>query len=201
LIKAIIFDFGDVFAKNIMRSIYYETSKRTGANFDVVISEYHKLMPLIQRGKIMMDEFWKAYAQKLNSDPILIEVVWNQTFEKNIEINKNVESIIKKLKKLGYKVAVCTNTIKAFSDIHIKNNDYAIFDFVIISCEIGMRKPDREIYEFVLKKLNVEPEECVFIDNELENVEGAKKAGMKTILFENANQLKDNLKKCGINGL
>lgn len=184
-----------------MRSIYYETSKRTGANFDVVISEYHKLMPLIQRGKIMMDEFWKAYAQKLNSDPILIEVVWNQTFEKNIEINKNVESIIKKLKKLGYKVAVCTNTIKAFSDIHIKNNDYAIFDFVIISCEIGMRKPDREIYEFVLKKLNVEPEECVFIDNELENVEGAKKAGMKTILFENANQLKDNLKKCGINGL
>lgn len=201
VIKAVVFDFGGVFAKEVMSLIYNETAKRTGVGLDVVKSEIHKLIPSAQRGEKAMNEFWKALAQKLNSTPSLIEVVWTKTFENNIKIDKEVEKIIRKLKKDGYNVVVCTNTIETFSEIHKRNKNYNIFDFVVISCEISMRKPDREIYEFVLKKLNVEPEECVFVDDKLENVEGAKKIGLKAILFRDASQLKEDLKRCDIRGL
>ena len=49
-------------------------------------------------------------------------------------------------------------------------------------------KPDREIYEYLLKKYDLEAQECVFLDDRLENVEGARKVGMKGILFENYEQ-------------
>lgn len=201
MIKAIVFDYGGVFGKEFMSVVYSETAKRTGGSYDTVRSEFHKFLPMLQRGKITMDEFWKVYAQRLNSDPILIEVIWKKTFESNNRINKEVEDIVKKLKDEGYKVTLCTNTIKAFSETHKRNKDYDIFDFVIVSCDVGMMKPDREIYEFALKNLDVESKECVFIDNELKNVEGARNAGMKAILFENADQLKEELKRCGVHGI
>jgi len=201
MIKAVIFDHGGVFGKDVMSSIYSETAIRAHVSVNAARSEVHKIRSMIQKGKITMDEFWKVYAQRLNSDPSIIKVVWTKMLENTAKIDKKVENIVKKLKKEGYKVALCTNTIKAFSEFHKRNNDYGIFDFVIISCDIGMQKPDREMYEFVLKKLNVKPDECVFIDNQMENVKGAMNAGMKAILFENAEQLKEELKKCGVHGI
>lgn len=201
MIETIIFDYGGVFGKSLSNLIYSETAKRTGSSIDVVKSEYYKLRPMIQKGKITMDEFWKVYAQKLNSNHNLVEVVWNNTFENTIGINKKVESIVKKLKKAGYEVALCSNVMKSFANIHRRNKDYSIFEHVIISCDIGMRKPDREIYEFVLLNLAVRADVCVFIDDKIENVEGAEKSGMKGILFENAEQLREELKKCGVRGL
>ncbi|HKZ45146.1 MAG TPA: HAD family phosphatase [archaeon] len=201
MIKAIISDYGGVFGEEVMNMVYSETAKRTGASLDAVKSEYRNLVPLISRGKITMQEFWKSYAQRLKSDPILIEVIWTRTFEINSKINKDVEKILKKLKNLGYKIAVCTNTIKAFSDVHSRNKDYGFFDAVIASCDVGMMKPDREMYELVLKKLGVAAEECVFIDDNSNNVEGAEKVGMKAILFKDAKQLEDDLRKCGVHGI
>ncbi|MBT3320689.1 MAG: HAD family phosphatase [Anaerolineae bacterium] len=58
------------------------------------------------------------------------------------------------------------------------------FDEVFISAEMGLAKPDPKIYEMVIEKLSIAPEECVFIDDFIENIEAARKLGMHGIHFQ-----------------
>jgi putative hydrolase of the HAD superfamily len=57
-----------------------------------------------------------------------------------------------------------------------------LFDVVIISGEVGLHKPQPEIYRLTAERLGVEPEECVFVDDLRENVRGAEQVGMTAIL-------------------
>ena len=59
-------------------------------------------------------------------------------------------------------------------------------------------KPDRKIYELTLEKLGSEPTQSVFIDDDLEYVSAAKNAGLNTILFEGAEQVKNELARLGV---
>ena len=58
-----------------------------------------------------------------------------------------------------------------------------IFNVVVISGEVGHRKPDKRIYHFLLDRIQVPPENCVFIDDKLENLSAASELGIKTIRF------------------
>lgn len=64
-------------------------------------------------------------------------------------------------------------------------NFIEIFDVSIFSAEVKARKPEPEIYRIMLEKLDVKPDESIFIDDFPENIEGAKKLGISTILFKN----------------
>ena len=63
---------------------------------------------------------------------------------------------------------------------------------------MGHRKPDREIYEKVLKRIKMKPQETVFIDDVPKFVRGAKRVGMRAIRFRNKKQLVRDLKKLGV---
>ena len=70
-----------------------------------------------------------------------------------------------------------------------------IFDLVISSYNVKMKKPNAEIYNYTLKKLGIEPEEAVFIDDLEENVKGAEVVGIKSIIFKSFEQCKSDLDK------
>ena len=70
--------------------------------------------------------------------------------------------------------------------------NFSIFDLFINSAEEGIRKPDPKIYLLTCEKLSVKPEECLFMDDSLENIESAKKLRMKTIWW-NKNEDKEKL--------
>lgn len=60
-----------------------------------------------------------------------------------------------------------------------------LFDFILVSEEAGVKKPDNRIFEMALNKLGLRPEQCLYIgDHPTNDIEGAGKAGMKTIWFE-----------------
>jgi len=63
-----------------------------------------------------------------------------------------------------------------------------IFDVSIFSAEVKARKPEPEIYRIMLEKLDAKAEECIFIDDFPENIEGAKKLGISTILFKDTQE-------------
>ena len=73
-----------------------------------------------------------------------------------------------------------------------------IFDVIVTSYGEKIAKPNKEIYLRVTQKLGVLPEECVFIDDFKRNIIPAKELGIKTILFRNFKQLKEDLSKLGI---
>lgn len=72
------------------------------------------------------------------------------------------------------------------------------FTLFFSSCFVGVRKPDPGIYRIALQVTQRSPSESLFIDDRVENIEGAKQAGMHTILCLNATQLRQDLKDLGI---
>ena len=99
--------------------------------------------------------------------------------------------ILPKIKK-QYKLAVINNGNSIAIKCWKEKFDFAIFDLYINSGEVGIRKPDPKIYLLACEKLRVKSEECLFMDDTLENIEVAKKLGMKT-LWWNKKENKDKL--------
>ena len=75
---------------------------------------------------------------------------------------------------------------------------YPIFQLLegqVISSEEKIIKPDRAIYERICQKYNLKPEECLFADDRMENVEAAQRFEMQVICFEDAEQYERELRK------
>lgn len=112
--------------------------------------------------------------------------------------NKGIKSIISKLKK-EYRVALLSNTNFNHKNYLLKNyNLKNLFSILIFSCDVKIRKPQSKIFKLALKKLKVLPKEAVFIDDKIENVKGAKKAGFHGIHFKNNKHLLKELEKLGV---
>ena len=75
---------------------------------------------------------------------------------------------------------------------------YDFFDARICSCDEGLVKPEKEIYELMAKRLGMNINELLLVDDKKENIEGAKTAGAYGILFENHIQLVTELNNHGI---
>ncbi len=118
---------------------------------------------------------------------------WARKFKNKKDIK--VFEIVNILKKLGIKIAICSNTIGPHATKKRTAGIYDLFPIVILSHEVGYRKPDAKIYEITLNKLGVKPKEVIFVDDSEENVTAAEKLGMKGIVIENAVQLQKELKK------
>ena len=72
------------------------------------------------------------------------------------------------------------------------------FDYKFTSCYIGSRKPERKIYDFAVKRMGIEYGDAVFIDDIQDNVDGARRLGMKGIRYENRRKLDKELYKLGL---
>ena len=70
-----------------------------------------------------------------------------------------------------------------------------VFDEIVISCEVGMIKPDPAIFSLMLDRLEVKADETVFIDDRIRNIDGAKKMGFHTIFFTSKEQALKELYK------
>ncbi|ADZ72094.1 HAD family hydrolase [Polymorphum gilvum] len=72
------------------------------------------------------------------------------------------------------------------------------FRSVVVSAHQGLLKPDRSIYEVLLKSAGLAPETCLFVDDSLRNVEGARTVGMQAVHFTTADRLRADMKALGL---
>lgn len=96
------------------------------------------------------------------------------------------------------KVALFTNSIgnMALDVLHSRRiPSRKLFDRVFVSSQIHFAKPDRAAYRYVLRKLRVKPREALMVDDRLENIRGARKAGMQGIVYKNSRQFRRELKR------
>jgi putative hydrolase of the HAD superfamily len=199
MIKAIIFDFGGVVYKDVMKFLYEKTGEKFHIEPKLVKKKSKPLLMEWQKNKISSEEFWKQLASRLKiSDSNSLKEIWDKTFIEHSLPNEKTIEIVKKLKMRGYKVAALSNIAEPHATYHRKKKHYEIFPQVFLSFELGMAKPEKEIYEYAARMMDVGFEECVFIDDDEVNLETAKKLGMKTILFQSPEQLKKDLKKLGV---
>lgn len=123
------------------------------------------------------------------------------------EIAKNMQPIIpmiklvKELKKEGkHNLFIISNYAKQASDFLIERNKefFSLFDDIIISANIGMIKPDKEIFDYFLSKHKTTANNCIFIDDQEQNVLAAQKFGITSFKYTNCDEIRNKLQKLGI---
>jgi putative hydrolase of the HAD superfamily len=126
------------------------------------------------------DEFPPKYRMPRND----IQEFWNNNFPHCFTINQNTINIVNTI-KMKIKIAIITNgsTQRQKSKI-INTNLNSCIDIIIISEEVGFSKPDKRIFELALKKLNVKPEDALFVGDDIEkDIGGCQNANIKGIWF------------------
>ncbi|MBK3494239.1 HAD family hydrolase [Viridibacillus sp. YIM B01967] len=141
-----------------------------------------RFVELDERGNVWKD---KVYAQlieeyKLNAsvDELLID--YTEQFPHFVIGFPRYKEVLVELKEQGFLLGMITNGKKGFQRENIQGLGIAdIFDVITVSEEVGMKKPDKDIFEYTLAKLHVVPNEAIFIgDNPINDVEAAFNVGI-----------------------
>lgn len=191
MIKALLFDYGGVVTAGGAGN---ELSERLAVALDISPEEAFGLLGLVwtdyAKGKISEETLWqtieKNYGKAIHPSKWGI---WN-TWGEHMQPQPEMLALIGRLRSEGYTVGLLSNVIpNTAADIRA-HGGYEIFDFLILSCEVGYAKPDKEIYELALAKLPAIPaSEVVFIDDQERCLAPARKLGMQTILAQSPGQI------------
>ena len=198
-IKAIIFDLGKVLLHYDARKAAKRFSKECKVPLLKVWIHFFTspTEKAYTRGEISCRKFYEHSKQALKFpvDFKTFKHYWNDIFWEN----DGMDPLLGKLQK-KYPLYLISNTNKLHFD-HIKKNFKILRHFkkTFPSHEVGHRKPEPEIYQKVLSRIKLRPEETVFIDDMPKFVEGARAVGMHAIQFQNKAQLVRELKKMGVN--
>lgn len=189
MIKAFLFDNGGVITAG---GVGGELSDRLGANLSISGAEAWKLLEPVFgeyiRAKITEDELWREiesrYGKSISAEE---RDIWNKW--DNMRVRPEMIDLVNRLKKDGYKVGMLSNVIPNTEREIRKNGGYDAFDFLVLSCEVGYAKPEKEIYEIAMTNLEgIAPGEVVFLDDQATCLEPAKALGMETVLVKSSGQ-------------
>jgi len=195
MIKVILFDVGGVYLNGSFVDFVNKAYKVLGINKDFYSNKEIVFDNRLNKGEITTEECFRKYFNTKINDKQMKELIrlWTNTWK----LSDEMKELIIKLKK-NYKLAILSNSNFLNSQNYSKKGWYKYFDFLILSHELGILKPQKKIYEIAIKKMNIKPEESLLIDNEQDCLKPAKKIKMATILFKSVNQLKDELRKKNI---
>ena len=203
-IKAIIFDVGGVLQlpKHSEKTkhdigIHQTLAKRFKRDidswFDAIDTPYGKSMD----GTISKEETILELTKNLNISQSKLIKTLNKTYKKFYKKNKKLYKIAHKLKKQEYKIGIISDQWHLSKDILMPKKDIKQFNPIIVSCDpkVKLRKPDIKIYNLLIKRVKLKPNQILFIDNRQYNLKPAKKLGIKTLLFKDNKQTIKELNK------
>ena len=133
---------------------------------------------LLEKGLVDFHEFYEDFAShfSLKCQKEDFEKAWNSILEGTHE---GLDSLLEGAKK-RVPLKVLSNTNKVHFDLYSTWGPFKNFDQFFLSFELGLRKPEKEIYKIVLEETKVRPEEILFVDDLDQNLKEAKAMGLKT---------------------
>lgn len=194
-IKNIIFDMGNVllqFDPYVSLNIYCENEEEK----EMIYKELFKGPEWIMgdEGKITNGQRYELVKQRI---PERLHQTLKLVVENWDMCMKPVEGALdfyQQVKEKGYRTFILSNACNRFYHFFPKFYDLKSFDGVVVSSEVKMIKPNPAIYECILEKYHLNPEECLFLDDVEANIEAARAVGMKGIVFkDNYEEVKEFL--------
>lgn len=184
MIRAIIYDcFGVLTADR-----WLEFTATLPADVSRAVREIHRAY---DKGHVLYQDFRDQTAQLASVEPSQVDDI----FQKHTGHTKNQELLrhIAQL-KASYKIGVISNIGTAWiREQFLTTDEQALFDDMVLSFEVGLSKPDPLIYELACQRLDVLPQEVVFIDDLHSYCRAAQSIGMKTVQYQGFNQYKNAL--------
>ncbi len=188
-IKAIIFDFFGVISTEVSPFWFAERFSEEEAK-----ALKDKYMTPADRGDLTEEEVFLTLSELSGESPTKIEA----DFASRVKIDKEMTSLIESLRG-DYKTVLLSNAMGTWLWKILKANDLeGLFDTIVISSEEHVVKPDRRIFEIALKRLGVNADEAVFIDDNKKNADGALSVGINGIIYTGLDDLKNTLCELGV---
>lgn len=194
MIKNIIFDFGGVLLDWNPRYLYksYFNNDEEMEHFlaDICNGEWNIRQdagrPFAEAVKELQAKF-PEYAEAIQ--------MYDDDWEKMLkcELPESID-LLKELKFMGYGIYGLTNwSAEKIGYAFANYSFFSLFDGIVVSGVEKVVKPDRKIYEILLERYSLKPGECVFIDDNQDNVDMAKVLGINAIRFDNIGNVKEHL--------
>jgi putative hydrolase of the HAD superfamily len=199
-IKAVVSDFGGVLTTPLMHS-FAAFQDRTGISAASLgqamqaIAERDGAHPLfeLETGRLTEDQFLARLGAAL--EPLLGHPPelhgFREIYFDALAPNQPMIELMAGAKARGYRMALLTNNVREWEPLwrSLVPVD-EIFELIVDSAFVGMRKPDRPIYELTLERLGdgITARECLFVDDVIVNVEAARELGMSAVHFRDNEQ-------------
>lgn len=184
-----IFDMGGVCCNTFQLSDLCNNLGISKSDFkDICCNEDgSSIFKMLSTGEITIKSFWAEWEKRTGKK----ESDWFYLSFKPYLLEETVQ-FIRQLKK-NSRVVCGTNTLESHYLVHVERGDYALFDKTYASFLMGCAKPDLSYYQLILKAEGVKPEDAVFIDDRIENVEAAASLGIHAFQFTTIEKLKQDL--------
>jgi FMN phosphatase YigB (HAD superfamily) len=194
-IKAVIWDLGGVLVRTFDRSQREDWERK----FDLEAGELDRLVfegeigRAAALGKAEATDIWQSLGERFQlseRDLLLLE----QDFWAGDCVDETLISLTR-----GFRPTINTGLLSnGWSDLRYALEELwniaDAFDEIVISAEVGLAKPDPRIYQLILNRLDVKPQQAVFIDDFMTNVEAARALGFETIHFTSSDDVQSRLR-------
>jgi epoxide hydrolase-like predicted phosphatase len=198
-IEAVISDFGGVLTNRLMEA-FVAFQNESGISMEQLgrgmhcVAERDGEYPLfrLERGEIseadFLDNLSWGLERELGHRPTLHR--FREIYFEALHGNEPMLDLMRELAQRGYRLAILTNNVREWEELwRAKLPLDEIFELIVDSAWVGMRKPDPAIYELTLDRLGgLEAGRCLFVDDNELNVEAARKLGMQAVHFRSNEQ-------------
>ncbi|MGB7190920.1 MAG: HAD family phosphatase [Acidobacteriaceae bacterium] len=199
-IRAVIFDYGMVLSNPAVPSAHARLVVASGLSREILDQHYWANRHSYDLG-MTGREFWAKVASDAGTTFSPAQVV--NLIESDVlmwtSVNEEMLAWVEALQGAGIRTAVLSNMVWEIL-LHMQKRFGWLdrFDQLTWSCELGIAKPDPEIYLYTCEALEVPPEETLFLDDKPENIAGAEVLGLRALLFTTAEQLRKDLETQGL---
>lgn len=197
-IDAVIFDYGGVLSTTPFAGIaeyerkmgYPERSLSQllfgrGASPQGPTEEPDHDWHLLETGRLTLDQFHERLVDRSEAalgQPLDLGDYAQFLRELGVGIHWMMVHRVRQLRADGYRTAILTNNVKEWGNYWKGSIPTDLFDEIVDSCDVGLRKPDPAIYRLTCERLKVAPGAAVFLDDTRRHVEGARDVGLQAIL-------------------
>jgi len=204
--EAVVSDFGGVLTTPLVESFMAFqdrtgiTAEDLGKGMQAAAEANGGTNPLfeMERGEISEAAFLEQLTAAL--EPLLGHTPEMHTFREiyfeALDPNPPMIELMRELKGAGYRMAMLTNNVREWEPLWRPMLPVdEIFETVVDSGFVGCRKPESRIYEIVLDRISLPAEACLFVDDVKVNCEGAEKAGMRAVHFQDNEQAMSEIRR------
>jgi putative hydrolase of the HAD superfamily len=194
-IRAVFIDFGGVIVRTEDKGPRTRQAERLGMtsrDLEKIFFESDSSQ-WASSGEILEEAHWQAVAKVLGVSRPEADTIIDEFFSGD-RADTALLDFLRSLRP-ERKVGLISNAWSGLREFITRQKFEDVFDEMIISAEVGLMKPDPRIYRLALKKLGALPEESVFLDDVLVNVEAARSVGMNAIHFTQPERTLEELKQ------
>lgn len=188
MIKNYIFDFGQVivrFDPFYITSQYIENKDDINLVQEVVFDRFY--WDKLDAGTITDEEVKKGICSRLPESLQKRACEVYDNWYRNLPFIDGMPELLRKIKSEGGRLFLLSNISIGFAENYVSVPEikevFDLFDGLVFSGPLGITKPKKDIFEYLLNKHNLKAEECIFIDDNKENIFGAERMGIKGCIF------------------